>query len=915
MKILLVNLPWKSGNLWGVRAGSRWPHIKTVPERGYLPYPFFLAYSAALLKKEGFEVRLIDALAEELPPKLFLKKVAFEKPDLLVAETSTPSLLNDLEILRSLPAEMAIALCGPEANIRDTEFISKYKFIDYVFVGEYEFTLLELVQRLQSNSSLDNLCGLMFRKGGILKENPSRELLEDLDLLPWPLRVDLPMGKYNDTPGGIPSPSVQMWSSRGCPYQCAFCLWPQLMYKMNRYRIRSIIKVVDEMEYLVNKMGFKSVYFDDDTTNIGKLRMMGLSDEIKRRHLNVPWAMMARADLMDEEILEALRSSGLAAVKYGVESAEQSILDRIGKNMDIRKVERMVRFTKSIGIKTHLTFSFGLPGETQDTIKKTIDLAMVLDPDSLQFSIATAFPGTSYFQTLDSRGHILSRIFTDYDGNHKSMLRTDSLMPGDLEKARREADKMWQEHVWKTRRSASSYGFWYKVIKTINQRGIQFVMPRVFPFIRNKLLTLSGSFGTKLLGTFSRFHIFRTKTNAIRKEIVNRTRKNYLNLLGIFSGSYAFKGPDCVQIDLTNRCNNNCICCWCNSPLLGEKAYKGSMKDRTLPINLVKSVIDELAELGTSELYFSGGGEPFMHPDLLNIVGYAKSKGMCCAINTNFTLVNELMVKRIIEVGIDALTVSVWAANPKTYVSTHPNKDEAMFHRIKCTLKMLNSLKEASHPHVKVYNVISNLNCRELVQMVEFAEEVGAESVEFTVVDTMPGTTDSLLLDASQRRSVLEQCEYILRRSSKVQVLNLEHFMRRLSDAGAGKALYDSSFLKHCPCYVGWVFSRIMPNGDVNFCLKAHRIPVGSLYRNSFSEIWNSKEQRDFRSRALKHDINDSFFRGMGNDDKCEMGCYKSCDNLGHNHQVERVITSLSPLQLHIIKVHSFFMRMNKKIK
>ena len=124
MKILLVNLPWKNGNQWGVRAGSRWPHIKTVPEQGYLPYPFFLAYSAALLKKEGFEVRLIDALAEELPPKLFLKKVVFEKPDLLVAETSTPSLLSDLEILSSLPAEMPIALCGPEANIRNTAFIS-----------------------------------------------------------------------------------------------------------------------------------------------------------------------------------------------------------------------------------------------------------------------------------------------------------------------------------------------------------------------------------------------------------------------------------------------------------------------------------------------------------------------------------------------------------------------------------------------------------------------------------------------------------------------------------------------------------------------------------------------------------------------------------------------------------------------
>ncbi|MDD5730900.1 MAG: radical SAM protein, partial [Candidatus Omnitrophica bacterium] len=357
MKIVLVNLPWKKSGFWGVRAGSRWPHIKGPLEKNYSPFPFFLAYAAALLIKEGFQVKLIDALAEELPAPLFLKRVLDEKPDLLVAETSTPSLENDLEILARLPKGLPVVLCGPEANIRTAGFFDRNKFVDYVLVGEYEYTLLELAKKLEKKESPANTLGLIYRDKGALKINPLRPLIEDLDIMPFPLREGLAMEKYNDNPGGIPVPSVQMWASRGCPYQCLFCLWPQLMYRKGRYRARNVANVVDEMEYLVKMKNFKSVYFDDDTANIGKLRMLEFAKEIKRRQINVPWAMMARPDLMDKEILESLRSAGLYAVKYGVESSDQNLLDGINKNMDIRKTRRVIEITKSLGIKTHLTFT------------------------------------------------------------------------------------------------------------------------------------------------------------------------------------------------------------------------------------------------------------------------------------------------------------------------------------------------------------------------------------------------------------------------------------------------------------------------------------------------------------------------------------------------------------------------------
>jgi len=907
MKILLANLPWKKGRYWGVRAGSRWPHIKTPEEEGYLPYPFFMAYAAALLKREGFDVTVIDAVAEEIPADKFVVRVAAGQWDLLVAETSPPSLDNDLGILKNLPAGLPVALCGPEMNIREPLFLERHPSIHFVLSGEYEMTVLELARRMADKKDAHGVAGLIWRDRGQIRVNPERPLLENLDALPWPMRDGLPMHKYHDTPGGIPEPSVQMWASRGCPYQCSFCVWPQLMYGSRRYRTRSVMDVVDEMEYLVRTAGFKSIYFDDDTTNIGKLRMMEFSREILRRKLNIPWAMMARADIMDEDILLALREAGLEAVKYGVESADQQLLDNIHKGMDLAKAERMIRFTKSLGIKTHLTFSFGLPGETRATVRKTIDLALSLDPDSLQFSINTAFPGTRYFEELQQKGFVVSRNLKDYDGNARSMLRTETMGAADLQQAKRQADRIWKEHVWKTRprMPVSPRGHMEKFGACLKRQGMYNALMKAWGWMRARMVVLSMETRSRGVSWFSAENARLKARRQVRQETFQKFKKNALNILGIYHGSRAFKGLDCVQIDLTSKCNNNCVSCWCNSPLLGERQYRGSKRHKTIPLQLAESLIDELADLGTRELFFSGGGEPFMHPDILRILEHAKHRGMQCCVNTNFTLVNEAVVKRVIAMGLDEMTVSIWAATPQTYVLTHPNKDEAAFYRLRSTLAMLNAVKGQRGPRVKIYNVISNLNFMEVEQMVDFADATGSECVEFTVVDTIPGATDSLILDKSQREAVLEQCRRIQQKKTRVQVGNLEHFMRRLADTGAEDAQYDSGFLADSPCYVGWVFSRVMSDGDVNFCLKAHRMPVGNLYRHSFHDIWNSQKQKEFRQKALRFNKDDVFFNFIGNDANCKMGCYKSCDDIGRNMIVKERMRLLPPLHKNILKVIS----------
>lgn len=448
LKVLLVNLPWQRNGVWGVRAGSRWPHLKDRSEGNYLPFPFFLAYAASLLQKNNIETTIIDAIAEQLREEVFTEKILSMNFDYLVAETSVPSFFEDMGLLQKISkAGIKIILCGPHAEIYKDEFIRQYPFIDFVLKGEYEYALLELTKALQGGKDTSKIPGLIYKDGEkVINNNIGAPL--DINLLPWPLRDTLPMEKYWDLPGNIPYPSAQMLASRGCPFACNFCLWPQVMYQGNHYRTRDIDDLVNEMEYLVKKKNFKSVYFDDDTFNIGKERMLKISQKIKERTLqNIPWAIMARADLMDEEMLVEMRSAGLFAVKYGVESCVPHFVRDCQKDLDLNKTDKMIKLTKDLGIKVHLTFTFGFLGETKKSIQETIDYGLALDPDSVQFSILTPFPGTKLFEDLDKENKILTYDWSRYDGHFNCVFQPDNLRSEDLVEAKRRAYLLWGEHL------------------------------------------------------------------------------------------------------------------------------------------------------------------------------------------------------------------------------------------------------------------------------------------------------------------------------------------------------------------------------------------------------------------------------------------------------------------------------------
>jgi len=453
MKIFLGNAPWHSGDKIGVRAGSRWPHFQPRGRDGirpdYLPFPFFIAYAAAVLEREGFAVMARDAVASGDNIKTFVRSAKEFEPQIILLETSTPTIQIDLEVVRLMKAEMPSAMfafAGPHAPMFDTSFLEENTCVDFVLYGEYELTLLELVKKRNAGQELDGVRGLIFRKNSDVYKNSPRPLLKDLDTLPYPARHLLPIMHYNDSVCNLPRPNLQMWASRGCPYQCNFCAWPQIMYSGSEYRTRDPREVVREVDDAVKKYGFKGVYFDDDTFNLQKNRVLRLCDEIVKKdlHKRVAWAVMARADAMDEELLTTFKNSGLYAVKYGVETGSQALLDGMGKKLDLDVVEWVVRRTKELGIRVHLTFSFGHQGETHESIKKTVETALLWEPDAVQFSIITPFPGSRYYDVLNREGRLLAKNWEDFNGSHKAVFYTENLSAKDLEDARDNAYKRWE---------------------------------------------------------------------------------------------------------------------------------------------------------------------------------------------------------------------------------------------------------------------------------------------------------------------------------------------------------------------------------------------------------------------------------------------------------------------------------------
>jgi len=393
-----------------------------------------------------------------------------------------------------------------------------------------------------------------------------------------------------------------------------------------------------------------------------------------------------------------------------------------------------------------------------------------------------------------------------------------------------------------------------------------------------------------------------------KKGLICPLTENDLPVLeGIRDGVNAFSGPQVIHLDLTNLCNLNCIACWCQSPLLGRNHLETKHPGETLPFQVITSFIDDIVEMGgITEIKLGGGGEPTMHPKFADVLTYLRKRApdIKIDINTNFTRFDDRLIDLILETGVNRLTVSLWAGTSTTYQKTHPNQQgQATFELVVSNLRKLCSARSEGLPEICIHNVLMNLNYHELEPMFNIAMDIGADNLHFVLVDPVPGKTEQLLLSNKERAQVVEQLQKIKpcmdiydnythpRTSLRIQIVNYLELLRRLSQLDSDIGIYDKKAVERIPCYMGWVFTRVLADGRVAPCCKGHRMTMGNLKQNRFKEIWHSTRYKSFRRNGLKMKRSNTYYSLMGNKLQKDSGCY-NCDNLMHNTFVHRKILS-----------------------
>jgi radical SAM superfamily enzyme YgiQ (UPF0313 family) len=370
---------------------------------------------------------------------------------LILVETSTPSIEFDLataEAVKRLSPGIFVALLGSHVTHFDRQTIAENPAVDAVVRGEFEYTCADLARALDQGADLATVQGITYRdEAGEPRRNPDRPLFEPLDDMPFPARHIVKDAGYRAGiySGGLPTAMV---SSRGCPYRCTFCLWPDVLYG-HKFRARSAENVVDEIEEAVRTYGHDEIYFDDDTFTIDRQRVMDICRLIIERglHKEVEWIAQCRVDTVDREMLEAMKAANCGYILFGVESGSPKMLKKMKKGITLDKVRHAFKLTRQVGIKTQAFFLFGMPGETKDTIQETIDFAKEINASSTQFAVAIPHPGTALYQECKENGWLTSQDWADYTAE-MSLIETPWLTADEVEAARIRA---YREYYYRPR--------------------------------------------------------------------------------------------------------------------------------------------------------------------------------------------------------------------------------------------------------------------------------------------------------------------------------------------------------------------------------------------------------------------------------------------------------------------------------
>lgn len=427
MKICFINPPFKAeyGKF------SRESRSPAITKSGALYYPLWLIYAAAYCKKAGHEIYFLDAPAKQLNEEQSLALVEQNATDamLFVYGTSTPSIKSDIafavEVKKRIPNSFAL-LVGTHPSACAEETLGYSSLIDAVAIGEFDETVLQLANTLQEGGDVASVRGLCLNGTDACKRTAPMPAMRNLDDIPFASEF---IHEYLDPRdyffAAATYPSIQIFTTRGCPFRCNFCVYPQTMHG-HAFRTRSAENVVAEFEYIAKTFpDVKEVVIEDDTFTANKKRVMEICELLIARGVNkrLRWLCNARVNL-DLETMVAMKKAGCRLIIPGIESGSQQILDNINKGTQVEQFSSYVANAKKAGLLIHACYMVGNCGETKETMQATLDLALKLNTDTAQFFPLIPYPGTEAYDWARKNNYI-ELEYDKYclpDGTHNTVL-------------------------------------------------------------------------------------------------------------------------------------------------------------------------------------------------------------------------------------------------------------------------------------------------------------------------------------------------------------------------------------------------------------------------------------------------------------------------------------------------------------
>jgi len=428
MKVALVNPPRVDGI----------PVIREdrceITDRSSLVPPYSLIQIAAQLKS-AHDVVVLDANGLNMSHAQLKEQLGAFCPDVLIFRFTPTTFDSDMEVAHIAkqvnPDTLTVGMCWTLKEFAERVLRERAE-LDVYITGDYEVVARNIVNALEDREELEDVKGIAFFEEGQLVATPAPYAQFDYDELPIPAYDCLPplSTYYINTRHG--SPFTIMYTSKGCPYSCIYCT-----VRRTTWRARSAQNILEEIFYLKEHHNIRTVSFFDETFTFDRERVVELCEGMCEQQINIRWYCNTRVNHVDEELLGLMRSAGCRGMSFGAESGSDEILKRAKKGATVAQTARAVREAKAAGIKTYLSFMFGLPGESWDTVQETVDFVKKVLPNSAQFNITVPYPGTELYEEGVKKGYIPEELDWRQLFQHSSILRTEHMSPAELEQARR----------------------------------------------------------------------------------------------------------------------------------------------------------------------------------------------------------------------------------------------------------------------------------------------------------------------------------------------------------------------------------------------------------------------------------------------------------------------------------------------